>query len=130
MSAQPAWPTNLSERKPQELLLRRKAGEFGLVIVLDSGYELGIKIDVQQYVNLRDNEGIAIEPADRDFARELRAQAQERGQKFWEWLFLGQPTIRSRSVGTPVGTPVTDPMVEAAVEQRFAKYRKETRYED
>jgi len=52
---------NLAERKPQQLLLRRSKGEFGLIIVLDSGYELGIKLGVEQYINLRDNEGIRVD---------------------------------------------------------------------
>lgn len=80
---------SLPDRKPVELFLRRKAGEFGLIILLDSGYELGLKIDAAQYVNLRDNEGIALEPPDPDFAAEQRAKAQERSHKFFNRLFFG-----------------------------------------
>lgn len=50
----------LPERKPIALSLRRAKGQFGLVILLDSGYEIAIPLTADQYLDLRDNEGIVL----------------------------------------------------------------------
>lgn len=52
---------SLPERRPQEIFLRRKKGQFGLIILMEDGTELGQPLSVGEYRNWRDNAGLRVE---------------------------------------------------------------------
>lgn len=51
----------LPERRPQAVFLRRKSGQFGLIVLLEDGTELGQPLSVSEYLNWRDNAGLSVE---------------------------------------------------------------------